>query len=394
MIKIRMLFADKPLATIYLVVMCLQFLAIEGFGVSPLEVGLMALAPLLLLTKAPYISKALIGGTIYIAVVFLCVNMQLYIRYSTIGYLYMFVITFILYYNLIYKGAFTAEYYLKLLRYIILAFFLCAILQQIASAIGIRYFPLFNMMGQSYLSPTHFNSLTFEPSSSARILTFLFLAFLRMNEYFMEEGRPTFKYLWRNHKWVLFSYCYVMLMMGSGTALVCLAIVLLYFLRLQYFFLILPIILVSILTLSNIDYLPFQRAKNTLNAALTLDAEEVTKVDNSAAVRVNPIINTFTQMDLSSVETWFGKGTVSVEQRKNWYTSIGSAKMGNIDQYGLLSYIVAVILIFSCCIPRFFSLETLLTFIIIGMTINNFSYIWGCYYILATTKYFMKQKYK
>ena len=387
----RFLFSDRTIATVYLVVMCVQILIVEGFGVSPLEVALMTLAPLLLLLKAPYISKAVIAGLMYMLVVFLCVNMQSYIRLSTVAYLFMFVITFIMYYNLIYNGAFSAEYYMKVLRYFILAFFLVAILQQITSAIGIRYFPLFNMVGQSYLSPTHFNSLTFEPSSSARILTFLFLAFLRMNEYFIGE-KPTISYLWRQHKWILLSYCYVMIMMGSGTAIVCLAIISLYFLRKQYVFIILPAVLAIVIIMSNIDYPPFQRAMATFNAALTLDAEEVTKADNSAAARVNPIINTFTQLDLSSPETWFGKGTVSVEERDNWYKTLNTAKIGNIDQYGLLSYIFALILIFSCCIPRFLSLETLISFVIIGLTINNFSYIWGCYFIMAATKYFTVQK--
>ena len=37
--------------------------------------------------------------------------------------------------------------------------------------------------------------------------------------------------------------------------------------------------------------------------------------------------------------------------------------MGNIDQYGLLSFLIGLALIYICCIPRLFSVETILRFI-------------------------------
>lgn len=385
MMQISSLLTNRSIATFYIVLMCIQILAIEGFGVSMVKVIAMGLAPVILLLKVPYISKAFILGITYICIVTLCASFSSYIRFSTIGYLIMFVFTFIMYYNLIYLGAFSSSYFINLLEKFILAFFICALLQQICSGIGIRYIPILNMVGQSYLSPTHFNTLTFEPSSSARILSFLYLAYLRMLQ-FSTGTKPSIRLLFCEHRWVTIAFLYTMVMMGSGTAMVCIAILSLYFIRKKYLLLVLPLLLTFYFTISFINYEPLQRVLNIINAAMTLDTEEVTIVDSSAAVRVNPLINTLTELDLTSSETWLGKGTVSEEYRV--HKNIDTAKIGNINQYGLLSYIVALTLIFSCCIKKFFSVETLLAFITIELTINNISYIWGCYFILTAVRYF------
>ncbi len=381
------LFTHRSLATIYLVVMCTQILMIEGFGVSPLEVCLMGLAPLIFVIKVPYLTKPFWIGVCYMLVVLCCAMRQSYVRFPTIGYLFMFVMTFILYCNLIYDNAFSLEEYRLLLKNFIIAFFYCAILQQVFSSIGLRNIPLFNMVGQSYLSFTHFNTLTFEPSSSARILAFLFLGFLRMEEVSLGY-KPSIRYLWDNHKGTLLMFIYVMLFMGSGTAMIAMVCLSLYFLQRKSVLFVLPLLIAGYCLMVNIDYLPVKRMVNAVNATMTFDVDEITTTDNSAAVRINPLINTFTKTDITSSETWFGKGTVSVKERENWYSTIKTAKMGNIDQYGLLSFLIGIILVYICCLPKLLSLETALSFLLIGFTVNNFSYIWGCYYILATTKYF------
>lgn len=70
MIQIGSLFTHRSLAIVYLIVMCTQILFVEGFGVSPLKIVLMSLAPFILTTKVPYLSKAFLIGTLYIIVVF------------------------------------------------------------------------------------------------------------------------------------------------------------------------------------------------------------------------------------------------------------------------------------------------------------------------------------
>ena len=391
-ISLRCLFQDRAIATFYLVLMCVQLLFIEGWGVSPIKTFAMALAPIVLLVRVPYISKAVIIGLAYIIIVLFCALLQSYVRVSTIGYLAMFVFTFMLYYNLIYSGAFSMSYFMKVLRVFIFSFFVFALLQQLFSAVGIKYFPILNMVGQSYLSPMHFNTLTFEPSSSARVLAFLFLAYLRMHEYVLGH-KPTIGYLWTEDKWILIAFLYTMVMMGSGTAMVCIIIMSVYFFQRKHVLVVVPLLFLFLFLAPRIKYAPLQRAVKTINATMTLDVEEVSKADASASLRVAPLINTLTKMDLMSSETWFGSGTSSEKQRSEWYNAVDTMKIGNIDQYGLLSYIVALLIIFLCCIPRFFSIETLLVFVALGMTINNIAYVWGCYFILLTIRYFDKVRF-
>ena len=96
--KLKDLTTNRGIATIYLVMMCVQLVAWEGFGVSKIKVALMALAPLLFIFRVPYITKATIWCSLYMAVVLFCAYSQDYVRFSTIGYLGMFLITYIVYF--------------------------------------------------------------------------------------------------------------------------------------------------------------------------------------------------------------------------------------------------------------------------------------------------------
>ena len=60
--SIRQLTDTQFLIKLFIVLMCIQFVPLEGYDISPIKVGLMALSPLLLLIKVPYISRALIYG--------------------------------------------------------------------------------------------------------------------------------------------------------------------------------------------------------------------------------------------------------------------------------------------------------------------------------------------
>ena len=127
------------------------------------------------------------------------------------------------------------------------------------------------------------------------------------------------------------------------------------------------------------------RAVNVINATLTLDADEVRKVDGSAASRINPVLNTL-DMDFSKSETWFGKGTNTREENVRQHRS-QDGKMGNIDQYGLLSYIVSWVLLLSCCFS-FFSLEIIMVLAGVGGGVMNIAYAWGLLMIFTTIRYF------
>ncbi len=72
--KLKDIVSNRGIATIYLVTMCTQFVAWEGFGVSPLKVALMGLAPLLFIFRVPYITKATVWCSLYMVVVLFVVD--------------------------------------------------------------------------------------------------------------------------------------------------------------------------------------------------------------------------------------------------------------------------------------------------------------------------------
>lgn len=382
--------SSKNIAAFYLILMCVAILPIEGWGVSPIKVAAMAIAPLIMLIKAPVISRATVFGLIYLLfIVFNLLLQGLPFRSSTIVYLAMFICMFVMYYNLIYTGAFTIDFFIKLLQCLLYAFSLYVILQQLFVLAGIRYFPPLNLINQHYLSVFKVNSLTWEPSSSARIMAVAFLAFLKTNE--IKNGSPlSIKELLGTYKWLSLVFLYAMLAMGSGTAFVGLAVLSLSFVRKQYVLYIVPLFLLFYLVVPMIDYKPLQRAVATVTIIFSDDPNQITKKDNSAAVRVQPIINTFTKLDLTDKKEWLGEGTDASQKYSIRTKNFSKQKMSGINDYGLIGFILGILLIYSCCLSRFFSLEALLFFLLVGLAVNNISYIWGVYMLFVPVEYFRK----
>lgn len=371
-------------AVFFLVLMCVQYLPIEGYKVSLVKVGAMCLAPLLWFAMSPKLSKAFVwGGLYFVAILFSGLfNLESF-RVSTVGYLLMFIAMFILYYNLVYhERVFTLDFFIKLLKNLILAYAICLVIQQAFIIVGIRYFPPINLL--QYLDRgIGANSLVQEPSVTARMLTVAFLSLLRMYEVKWGKENVNIKAIYADAKWVVLGFLWSMLTMGSGTAFVCLAVLSLYFIKRQYALTVVPLLVILYFSIPYINFEPLQRARVTLEATLTMDADVVRQADGSASARVVPLLNTLTELDLLDSDTWLGHGVDAGNSRMTMAT------VGGIAEYGLLSYILALTLIFTCIIHRFFSLETLLAFALVGLTINNFAYVWGFYMILSTARYFM-----
>ncbi|MBR6520417.1 MAG: hypothetical protein IKT77_05500, partial [Paludibacteraceae bacterium] len=362
--KLKDLTTNRGIATIYLVTMCTQFVAIEGYGVSNVKVALMALAPFLLIFKVPYMTKATVWCSLYMVVVLFCAFQQDYVRFSTLGYLGMFLITYIVYYNLLYKKhAFSLMYFIRLLRIMILAYVFCLLAQQVFVLIGIRNFPLINLYNQHFLAIDKLPTWTQEPSSSARILGVLYYAYLKCCEIVEEEKLSLARVFEKPHRWITIGFLYTMTMMGSGTAFISLMILAMYFLKTKTLWYVVPIFIGLYFTLPLMNIKQLDRAVNVINATLTLDAEEVRRADGSASSRIAPILNTL-NMDLSKSDTWFGKGTHSKEVQFRVYVQ-QTSKIGNIEQYGLLSFIVMQICVLLCAF-RFLSLSTMFWGLVFG----------------------------
>lgn len=376
------IFSNYNIATFTLLIMSVQFIYLEGLNVSTPKVIFMALTPFIMLLRTQYISKATIYAALYLVVTVCFLLLKPDFRSSTIYYSTLFFFTFNLYYNLVFhENAYTIDDFIKILKGLIYAYAICLQLQQLCILIGVRYLPIINLMGADYYDLFRLNTLAIEPSHAARLLTVFFYGLLKLSQY-KNDGTPLkISELWTKHKWAIIAFLYTMICSGSGTAFVGLAILSLYFLKKEYIIAVLVGATAFYMAVPYIDYEPLTRAIEVFNATLTGDTETITKTDSSAATRVNIIVDTFTNLDITDSSVWFGSGTDSVAKD-------GRHIVSAITDYGLFSYITKLIFFFSCCFTSIFSLETLMFILLFGMNIGNIAYGFAALMVFATIKYF------
>ena len=383
--KIKFIYEDKVLATIMLVLFNIMFVPIEQGPFSPVKITLMGLCPLIFIAKKPIVTKALVLAAIYWVVCYTMSLLKGEMRFSTLGFLGMYLILYINYYSFIVKGTFTLEYFTKVLKYLIIAYAVVLIGQQMCVLVGLRNMPLLNLQNQFFLSITKLPSLTLEPSHSARILTFTMLGYLRCME-IMKGKRISLQELFSpEQRIVTFSFLWSMLTMGSGTAFVGMGVLSLYFITRKTVIYIIPLIIGMFMLGQSMELKQMDRAVALAEAASTGSAEEAMAADGSGATRIIPVMNVFTKTDVTQLETWIGKK--SMEKDKYWWKRTDTKIY---DQYGLIAFIISLVFIYSCVIRHFFSIETLLYLILLGFTLGNIYYAWGCLMIMTGVTYFQK----
>lgn len=384
----------RNFAAFLLILFCIQYIPIESReGVSYVKVGASALSLFALLMYSFKVTKTMMLFIIYYVLVFTAAVMHPEnLRWSSVLYLVSFLIMYVAYYNLIsIEKVFSADFFIKLLKGLLTAYFITIVIQQIFLIVGIKTFPLINLV-QVLDRGIGANSLSYEPSTAARIMGVVFLALLRMFE--LKYNRVlSLQEMFNEAKWPVIGFIWSMLTMGSGTAFVFLGILMLYFFKKEYIMSLLPILLILSAFVSQIDFIPLTRALNGVESFLSMDTNLAIETDKSAAVRIAPLINTFTKLDLFDFSTWFGHG---VDAGVGWNVAerIQNRVVGSIYEYGLLSFIVMQIIVYSCVIKSFFSLESLIWIFLFGMSFANIPYTWGAMMLFTTVRYFQVQNQK
>lgn len=389
--RIRSLFTLRNYAVFLLVLFCIHYIPIETrTGVGWLKVMAMGTCPIVLLWKTPNISKA---GIIIMTYFFCALTVALFhyqtFRASTVLFLLSFLILYWTFYNLItIEHVFSLGYFVKTIKRLILVYTIVLIIQQLFLLAGIKLFPPINLC-QILNRGIGANSLTYEPSTAARMMGVFFYAYLKCNEYL--KGEPiNFPALFRGeHKWVTIGFLWSMTTMGSGTAFICLIVLSFYFIRREYLVYIVPLFFIIYFTLPYSQNESLQRAVKFVEVSQTFDIETIRHTDSSAASRINPLINTLTKLDFSDAETWLGHG-VDYERRMGGHLS-KYATIGGIGDYGLIVYFIGLILVFSCSI-HFFSIPTIMYFVGIGGGTGNIAYAWAQLMVFTCIRYFYDNK--
>lgn len=368
-----------------LVLFCIQYIPIESReGVSWVKVTAMAVTAIIY-CRYMVLNKAAFIGFIYMAWIMLTAY-GLHsgtFRASTVIYLYMYVVTFIAFYTFVWdEHVLEINHFINFLKNFIFVLVVVLVAQQCCLIAGIKLMPILNLC-QVLDRGIGANSLTFEPSTLGRLLNILYYAYLKCNEY--RRGYPlSITEIFNNeHRWVTIAFLWGMLSMGSGTAILAMSITALYFMRGKSLFLAIPMFIGVFFVMNFLGLENIRRAAEVSKATATGNAAFVRETDTSAAMRIYPILNTL-NMDLSDSEIWVGHGC-DAAVREGYFSS--QRYMGQITDYGLISYILELSLIFTCCL-NFFSIGTILFFIGAGGMIGNISYGWGLLMIFSCIKYF------
>lgn len=382
---------NRKYATILYVVMSTQLVALEGLAVSPIKVGLMAIAPVLFFLRVPYVSKAVWTVAAYWLLCYFTASFHGEMRFSTLGYMALFLMAYIVFYNLLYAGTFTLEQFKKLLTFILLAYGVTLLLQQACVIVGLRNVPFLNLVGAEYYAWNRLPTLSCEPSHTARIISAAMLGYIQCLEIEKGEKISLIHLFEKDNRWVTLAYLWLTLTMGSGTGWIGFGILCLYFVRLRNFFYVIPIFLCLFFILQHAENKQLKRATVAIETTLTGNTSLIFKADGSASVRIIPLVNTLTKTDLTQKESWVGKGTYAADRaEKNDWKNL-DRKLGMVEQYGLLGLIGSLVLLYACAIRRFFSLENLYFIVLLLCSLGNEYFTWSMVMVFTAIRYFKKQ---
>ncbi len=388
------IFSLKNITLFLLVLFCIRYIPLETrAGPSLVKFAVSGLVALLFIIRIPKISKAVKWFGLYFIIVFTFaygIN-PLTFRWSTILYLLSFLVVFVFYYNQIYcEHTINHNTFLDFLRKFIIVYTVVLVIQQLALIVGIRELSFINLT-QFLDRGIGANSLSGEPSTTARILGVLFLSYIRMLE-LKYDSKLTIKEIYKEDRWVILCFVWAMISMGSGTAFVVLFILTTYFIQRKYLMIVFPVIIASIIIIPYIDFEPLQRAYNIIGAFISGDQEEVISTDQSAASRVTGLMNMFTNVNYFNIKTWVGHGCDYSASFGGYNDRLRTNLIGMIAEYGMLSFIIMQICIFKCCLKKIFSLETVMWIFLFSATFANTAYVWGCLMVFSTVRYFQEQK--
>ncbi len=268
-------------------------------------IGVMVLSPLIVLKHHKLYSSdtLLLSFMLSIILIPFIVHPES-MRWSTVMYSLMFGVTFIAYKQLLYKKYFTIENYLKLLKYLISAYFIVLLIQQFCVLTGL---PIFNVSNYYPVEPWKLNSLSAEPSHSARIMALLMYAYISIKEISIKRTY-NFRREIKEDKWVWLGFLWTMFTMGSSTAFLFIGIVLFKFVRLKSLIPLFILLSIAILFVNTMDSHNFERVYKVFMSTLTFDVDAIIHADHSASSRIVPMMVISQMVDFITFNGWFGHG--------------------------------------------------------------------------------------
>lgn len=356
-----------------------------------LLIGIMSLSPLVLLRYPQLYSKdiALICFMLGI-VLFPLISYPETMRWSTVMYSIMFCLAFMGYNRLIHNAEFTITDYIGILKILIYAYAITLIIQQFCVLTGL---PIFNLGNYNPNEPWKLNSLSAEPSHTARIVALLMYCYITMKE-IIEQRRYSFSEDFKGDRWIWIGFLWTMITMGSSTAFIFIFIVLLKFLRFKTLLPLLGIVVGIFIAVELMGITAMDRTYKTAMATLTLNEKAIMKADGSAAARIVPTIILIKKVSITDMNGWFGHG---IDQLSNMkvidFSSIGYGNKGVSGSmftvwfdYGFIVFTLFVLFSLTTCLRKGDFLSFCFWFMLVFLYGVNNQMVWLCITLLYTNK--------
>ena len=314
-------------------------------------------------------------------------------RWSTVMYTFMFGLTFIAYNQLLYISSFTMENYQNLLKYLIYAYSIVLLIQQFCVLTGL---PIFNVSNYDPMETWKLNSLAPEPAHSAKIVTLLMYSYIVIKELIV-KGKYNFRLDIEDDKWIWIAFLWTMLTMGSGTAFLFIAIILLKFIRFKNLIPLFIIFTGIVFLVNMIGINSFERTFKVFMATLSFNEDMILETDHSAAMRIVPTMIVSQMVDLTTMDGWFGHGIDHVSTFM--YKLVPGVHKGFSGgglltfwiEYGFVSFILFIIFSFFNTFRKGDYLSIIFWFILIFLSGINTQLVWLTILLLYTNKYFIRK---
>ncbi len=317
------------------------------------------------------------------------VNTETY-RISTVLYSGLFGFLFITYKQLLNNSDFTIDTYLKLIKFIIYAYFIVLLIQQFCVLTGL---PIFNISNYEQANPWKLNSLSAEPSHTGRIVPLLMFSYIVIKE-FIENRKYSLSLDFTNDKYLWFAFSWIIFTSGSATAYLFFILIFFKFLSLKnsIYLCILILLLIGVINFFEIN--SYQRTLDFFMAVLTLDINKMMAVDHSASIRIAPLVVVFNNITATNINGLFGNGidTTSNLISKYIYGIPDGLVAGGTFQlwyeYGFIVFILFIIYTFFSIYDKNNNTNILFWFLLVFIAGINSQMVWLCMVLLYTNKYF------
>lgn len=315
-------------------------------------------------------------------------------RWSTVLYSCLFCLFFMVYVHVLFNSQLPVVKYVSLLKGIIFAFCIVLVLQQICVLLRL---PIINLSNYDPETPWKLNSLSSEPSHSARFVAILMYSFLWMQD-LIDNRTIDFGESFKSNKKVWLSFFWVMLTSGSGTAIILLGVIFLRYINKRHIIRISLTVVAVLFVFKSVKYEPIDRVYRFTQAIITFDRNAMIEADHSASLRLLPFMVCLDKLDLTTVNGWFGHGIDYVSEIM--YREIPGIEEGYASggymlialEYGFILFLILTCFTFRICYDKNNRLQSILLWLMCCFLLGvNIQIAWAFIFLSYTNKFYERK---